>query len=245
MFLLLSGSLTAAFHPAKLFAVYRSHTTRHTFSLLLHGWSQAEHVTWPGLVRLLFSGLKESQGRVAMGSTQGQDGEQEMEFWKIFLKTHGLVVGVVKGLGGRGEEEPKAAIEVTWAARWVVLLFTGVRSPTRLDPFSVTETTKCRLCFLVSVQMFLGPFYSPLKEAREVGLPPGLACVSGVSNMEYLSATAGSAWSSSTWLVSTAWLEPRGKGQNKTTPTTHIRPSWSPFSAAFFSVQWVAHLPLK
>lgn len=187
MFLLLSGSLTAAFHPAKLFAVYRSRTTRHTFSLLLHGWSQAVHVIWPGLVRLLFSGLKESQGRVAMGSTQGQDGEQEMEFWKIFLKTHGLVVGVVKGFGGRGEEEPKAAIEVTWAARWVVLLFTGVRSRTRLDPFSVTETTKCRLCFLVSVQMFLGPFFSPQKEAREVGLPPGLACVSGVSSMEYLS----------------------------------------------------------
>ena len=115
MFLLLSGSLTAAFHPTKLFAVYRSRTTRHTehtFSLLLHGWFQAVHVIWPGLVGLLFSGLKESQGRVAMGSTQGQDGEQEMEFWKIFLKTHGLVVGVVKGFGGWGEEEPKAAIEV-------------------------------------------------------------------------------------------------------------------------------------
>ena len=62
---------------------------------------------------------------------------------------------------------------------------------TVLAPVSVTEATKCRLRFLVLLQMFLGPSLSPYKETREVGLPAGLACVSGISRKECLSATAG------------------------------------------------------
>ena len=52
---------------------------------------------------------------------EGGDGLNPGSRWRagdgvlkdFFLKTHGLVVGVVKGFGGWGEEEPKAAIEVT------------------------------------------------------------------------------------------------------------------------------------
>ena len=60
-----------------------------------------------------------------------------------------------------------------------------------LAPVCVTEAAKCRLHFLVSLQMFLGPSLSHQKETREVGLPAGLTCASGISRKEWLSATTG------------------------------------------------------
>ena len=70
MFLLLSCSLIAVFCPENrvLCAGAIPPDTEHTFSILLHGWFQALHLTGPDLVGPLFSGLKKSQGRVAVDS---------------------------------------------------------------------------------------------------------------------------------------------------------------------------------
>lgn len=105
---------------------------------------------------------------------------------------------------------------MTCATRWIVLLLTGVRSPTRFDPVCETETTKCRLCSLVSVQMFLGPSLSPQKEAC-ASSKAAEKLVLPVSPVFLLLPVAFvvSAWSSSTWLVFQLGWSPEGKDRTR------------------------------
>lgn len=93
MFLLFGGSLPAVFHPEKLCGQVPRHQTQSQ----LPGLFRAVCLTQAGLAAPLFSGLKESQGKVALGLARGPDGGR-----KDVLKAHGLV-GV---LGGCGKQEP-------------------------------------------------------------------------------------------------------------------------------------------
>lgn len=76
----------------------------------LPGLCRAVCLTQAGLAVPLFSGPKESQGRVAVGLVRGPDGGR-----KDVLKAHGLV-GV---MGAVREGRARMLLDVTRAARWM------------------------------------------------------------------------------------------------------------------------------
>ena len=82
--------------------------TEHTFSILLQ--FQALHLTGPDLVGPLFSGVKSQGGSGLHLESRWRAGGGVL---KDFCQTHGLVVGVMGGFGGDGEEEAGATVEVT------------------------------------------------------------------------------------------------------------------------------------